>query len=443
MANQEHLKILKKGVQAWNQWRRENPEIWVDLYKVDLDKDTFNQAHSVGGIDLRGINFINTDLRYAQFGGWADLTNADLRGAILTYADLSHSRFRSVDFRGADLLEAKAISTSFKAATLTGACIQDWNINSRTNLQDVICEYIFIKYDHKKQQFTSRRPHDPNQIFTPGEFTKRYQIVLETVDLFFNDGIDWAAFLASLQDLKAKYGDDLNIQGIEKKAGNSFMVRLEVPSDVDKGAVERNGKEWYEVKLQMIEANYQERLQLQGEQLSFFREQVKNERIRNTWLQGMVEKVVENNSSKYDLRGAKFGGGFAADGGTQTGGTLNDLSQNIEQNINKIGSLIQSLRDKAQSLPEAQRTEAIEHLDDLETDLKQPPEKRKPSRIKSTLLALGMIATAVSGAVSGANEFATQAQELKDKVETLLQIEQVESRSQDAIDVKATDSDQP
>ena len=31
MANEEHLKILKQGVDAWNQWRKENPKIMPDF----------------------------------------------------------------------------------------------------------------------------------------------------------------------------------------------------------------------------------------------------------------------------------------------------------------------------------------------------------------------------------------------------------------------------
>ena len=31
MANEEHLQILKQGGEAWNQWRRDNPEIRPNL----------------------------------------------------------------------------------------------------------------------------------------------------------------------------------------------------------------------------------------------------------------------------------------------------------------------------------------------------------------------------------------------------------------------------
>ena len=36
MANPEHLKILKEGAEAWNQWRKENPAVRPDLGEADL-----------------------------------------------------------------------------------------------------------------------------------------------------------------------------------------------------------------------------------------------------------------------------------------------------------------------------------------------------------------------------------------------------------------------
>lgn len=31
MANPEHVEILKQGVDVWNRWREENPEVVPDL----------------------------------------------------------------------------------------------------------------------------------------------------------------------------------------------------------------------------------------------------------------------------------------------------------------------------------------------------------------------------------------------------------------------------
>ena len=38
MANEEHLKILKQGVEAWNSWRAENPDVVPDLEEADFSQ---------------------------------------------------------------------------------------------------------------------------------------------------------------------------------------------------------------------------------------------------------------------------------------------------------------------------------------------------------------------------------------------------------------------
>ena len=64
MANQEHLDILKQGVDEWNKWRGENSEIRPDLSGAYLRE-----------ADLREANLFGANLRGADLGG------ADLRGA--------------------------------------------------------------------------------------------------------------------------------------------------------------------------------------------------------------------------------------------------------------------------------------------------------------------------------------------------------------------------
>ena len=36
MANKAHLAILRKGVDAWNEWRKKNPGIQPDLRKAKI-----------------------------------------------------------------------------------------------------------------------------------------------------------------------------------------------------------------------------------------------------------------------------------------------------------------------------------------------------------------------------------------------------------------------
>ena len=139
---------------------------------------------------------------------------------------------------------------------MTGACIQDWNINSETNLENVICDYVYLRQDQQE-----RRPHDLNRNFEPGEFTKLFQKALETVDLVFLDGIDWKAFLLSLKELQNEYGqENVDVQGIEKRPGGTFVVRIDVPPEVNKAEIESKAKHSYETQLKIIEVEHRAEL---------------------------------------------------------------------------------------------------------------------------------------------------------------------------------------
>ena len=53
MANPKHLKILEQGVEEWNQWRKDNPEIKPDLIGAKLSK-----VGDLSRADLRGLKLV-------------------------------------------------------------------------------------------------------------------------------------------------------------------------------------------------------------------------------------------------------------------------------------------------------------------------------------------------------------------------------------------------
>ena len=95
MANEEHLKILKQGVEAWNEWREKNPQITPDLSKANLYKADLSVA-DLTGANLSAAKLIKADLSKAN------LYKADLHGADLYKADLT----------GAQDLTAKQLITT-------------------------------------------------------------------------------------------------------------------------------------------------------------------------------------------------------------------------------------------------------------------------------------------------------------------------------------------
>ena len=70
MANQEHLEILKQGVEVWNEWRENNRSVQPLL-----------SAANLSGADLSRVNLSGAMLRGANLSG-VDLSSANLSGAI-------------------------------------------------------------------------------------------------------------------------------------------------------------------------------------------------------------------------------------------------------------------------------------------------------------------------------------------------------------------------
>jgi uncharacterized protein YjbI with pentapeptide repeats len=136
MANEEHLEILRQGVEVWNRWREENPETIPDLSGTFLHAADLSQA-DLGGANLRLADLRVTDLRRVDLGRAdlyrailsganlfvADLRGADLRQAYLTSADLYGANLHEANLRQADLSGANLRQAELSGADLTGAAV--------------------------------------------------------------------------------------------------------------------------------------------------------------------------------------------------------------------------------------------------------------------------------------------------------------------------------
>ena len=151
MANEEHLKILKQGVEQWNKWRLENatrPDLaGADLSDADLFSANLSGAE-LSDADLRraslsGANLSDAELNGARLGlanltganlSGANLSDAELNGASLSGADLSGASMRNADLGGAELgganlSDAELSGASMRSADLGGANLSGANLS--------------------------------------------------------------------------------------------------------------------------------------------------------------------------------------------------------------------------------------------------------------------------------------------------------------------------
>lgn len=131
MANPHHLEQLDKGTAAWNTWRKENPDLRLDLSHAHLE-----------GRDLSQANLSETLLRETQ------LSNAKLVKAAITDADLSGANLAGSDLTETALNRSTLIETNLFAATLKGAVLDDANVRganlSQVNLRGASLQYTIL-----------------------------------------------------------------------------------------------------------------------------------------------------------------------------------------------------------------------------------------------------------------------------------------------------------
>jgi uncharacterized protein YjbI with pentapeptide repeats len=99
VADKDQYELLMRDVDAWNQWRGDNPKVKPDL------------AYAV----MRGANLSLVNLSWAQLRE-ADLVLANLRGADLRHADLSGANLVGARLMGVDLAHANICGADLSTA---------------------------------------------------------------------------------------------------------------------------------------------------------------------------------------------------------------------------------------------------------------------------------------------------------------------------------------
>ena len=151
MANQEHLEILAKGVEAWNEWRKSNPDIRpilreAMLWSARLIGADLRNADLVGA-RLHSADMTSADCSYADFA-YADLVMAHMSEANLSYAGFHFANLQAADLTGANfewailgwanLTNAKLKNSNFRWTGLNFTVLGGLDLRSVRNIEYVI-----------------------------------------------------------------------------------------------------------------------------------------------------------------------------------------------------------------------------------------------------------------------------------------------------------------
>ncbi len=130
------------------------------------------------------------------------------------------------------------------------------------------CQYIFLLEHPNQLGNRERRPHEPDQVFAPGDFAKLYTKMINVVQVLLRNGMNRTAFAAAFQQLTSENPDIIydSIQAVERQ-GDDALVTLSVSETANKAEISRTLRESYENQVRQLEAKVEELHQLRAADL--------------------------------------------------------------------------------------------------------------------------------------------------------------------------------
>ena len=199
--------VFELGVLHSVELRREGFEIFgmFSSRVLSLGGTQFAEADCTGatfeGTRLAGVSFKRANLTRVRWRSATQFHHAVItddvlaqrsaeylaftgkcKGEPLARVDLHGLDLSGADLRDADLTESNLTGSDLTGVHLTGACLESWNIDSRTILKNIDCDFVYLKRIPLNGD-RARRPADLGRNFRQGEFEQLYRCVLQGVDV--------------------------------------------------------------------------------------------------------------------------------------------------------------------------------------------------------------------------------------------------------------------
>jgi uncharacterized protein YjbI with pentapeptide repeats len=220
--------------------------LWVDWHNADIKNSDLKLTKEIElqrTRERRGKAYQYLDLSRSCLSG------VDLSGANFLYTDLSESLLNNSLLIHTNLSGVRALGTDFSGANLTGACIEGWGINSYTNFENVICDYIYLNQDKKE-----RKPASGS--FNPGDFEKLVRKFTKTLDFLLSNHTDPQAFELSLRHMLDRYGEAGVVgNSIENLGNGEVLFKFDVINPtLNKTEIHAETLQYYDSLVKQLEA---------------------------------------------------------------------------------------------------------------------------------------------------------------------------------------------
>ena len=386
------------------------------MRKVNLTRVRWYGAKMLDRVRPGETYLKNVPLRQLLITGEGQNQNfdrLDLRGVNLRDANLENSSFIDADFYQANLqktnlFRAILVRTNFeradlKKANLTGSCIQDWVITESTKLDGIICDYVYLKWANGDK----RDQMPPRGKFKKDGFVTFVKYILETVELYHEKDINPRVALTVLQKMSRDYDEPLDILALGKK-GERVFIQVKVSENITQENFKDDYYSRYDTDLKLWSGNIH---QLPPAVNSFIEKRISKIASERTddfvfvdaiYAEGNYTEIYQGEVNMSGDRTIHTGGGnysehIEGDYIQQQGSfgvgvnkgevKAEKIAGTINETQNEVLQMIESLREQIEALDnQAVRTEALEYLEDVETEAQSSFPKQ--SRLKSSLMTL-------------------------------------------------------
>jgi uncharacterized protein YjbI with pentapeptide repeats len=327
----------------------------VQVRKLVVTKT--GNGQNFDGLNLHGVNLKDANLEYATF------ISTDLSSATLENANLS----------GVKLGQAQLYKTCLKGACLTGAYIENWGISTDTELEEIKCDYIYMRLPTEQNPDPWRKPDNREETFRQGDFADFIAPIIKTLDLyqkqnidmrqvaknyktldlFHYDGIDPSAAAIALKQLAENHPEaGLEVVALEGRGKEKIRVQAKIKSDADSSELDREYFDIYSEIKSLPSTNLQALLLKIADKYKIIHKSLDSTSSNQFYIQinqtegDLIMSEASKKVSNFNLQNAQFGGGII-DAETvtanQIGGNTTNNNQQDKQTLSQAAAEIQQL----------------------------------------------------------------------------------------------------